>query len=290
MDGYKVMMACRNVTAGHEAMADIVRENPDACVECCALDLASFSSVRAFAKNSIGSQSVSAVVHNAGVMAPPFITTVDGHELTFQVNHLAPFYLTELLLPNMRKAHKETGEASRVVLVASGTHRWATSRGRGAAGGLASGAGVASRGEEAAQRHWTMKRWGAYAGSKLCNVLYAAELTKRYWRREGDDGGGQVWAVAVRPGTVRTNIVRHSLLMRLLFAVANPLLTSTEKAGEILANAVLNPEIVPGSYYDQTTPKPASAAARDSALQAALWEVSKNVLVSDGDLQCAVEI
>lgn len=131
----------------------------------------------------------------------------------------------------------ETGEASRVVLVASGTHRWATSRGRGAAGGLASGAGVASRGEEAAQRHWTMKRWGAYAGSKLCNVLYAAELTKRYWRREGDDGGGQVWAVAVRPGTVRTNIVRHSLLMRLLFAVANPLLTSTEKVcrGSIVA-------------------------------------------------------
>ena len=76
----------RNVTAGHEAAADIMRENPDACVECCALDLASFASVRAFARDSIGTQPVSAVVHNAGVMAPPYTITVDGHELTFQVN------------------------------------------------------------------------------------------------------------------------------------------------------------------------------------------------------------
>ena len=75
----------RNVTAGHEAAADIVRENPDACVECHPLDLASFSSVRSFARKTVGNQPVSAVIHNAGVMAPPYQTTVDGHELTFQV-------------------------------------------------------------------------------------------------------------------------------------------------------------------------------------------------------------
>lgn len=65
-----------------------MRENPDACVECCPLDLASFASVRAFARNSVGSEPVTAIVHNAGVMAPPFTPTVDGHELTFQV----PYY------------------------------------------------------------------------------------------------------------------------------------------------------------------------------------------------------
>ncbi len=48
-----------------------------------------------------------------------------------QVNHLAPFYLTELLLPNLRKAHRETGDPSRVVLVASGAHRWAKTNGKG---------------------------------------------------------------------------------------------------------------------------------------------------------------
>lgn len=52
--------------------------------------------------------------------------------IALQVNHLAPFYLTELLLPNLKKAYKDTGDLSRVVLVASGTHRWANANGKGA--------------------------------------------------------------------------------------------------------------------------------------------------------------
>lgn len=75
----------RNVTAGHEVASDILREHPEACVECHPLDLASFSSVRSFARRAVGGRPVSGVIHNAGVMAPPYTTTVDGHELTFQV-------------------------------------------------------------------------------------------------------------------------------------------------------------------------------------------------------------
>lgn len=113
-----------------------------------------------------------------------------------------------------------------MVLVSSGSHRWVSGRGQGAAGGLASGAGAASGGAEASRRGWAVGRWRAYAGSKLCNVLYATELTKRY----GGEGSGVV-GVAVRPGTVGTSIVRHSLLLRLLFSLAYPLLTSTEEVG-----------------------------------------------------------
>lgn len=85
----------RNVTAGNEAAGEILRENPDACVECHPLDLASFSSVRSFAKRTKGAP-VSAIIHNAGVMAPPYSTTVDGHELTFQVR--ANIILSSLLI------------------------------------------------------------------------------------------------------------------------------------------------------------------------------------------------
>ena len=59
-------------------------------MECHPLDLASFSSVRSFAKRVKGTP-VSAVIHNAGVMAPPYSTTADGHELTFQVRARAFF-------------------------------------------------------------------------------------------------------------------------------------------------------------------------------------------------------
>lgn len=116
-----------------------------------------------------------------------------------------------------------------MVIVSSGAHRWANAKGQGAAGGLASGAGVASQGaaaKAAAGQGWGTGKWKAYAGSKLCGVLYAAELTKRY----GGEGSGVV-GVAVRPGTVATSIARHSLLLRLLFSVTQPFLTSVEEVG-----------------------------------------------------------
>lgn len=118
-----------------------------------------------------------------------------------------------------------------MVIVSSGAHRWANVKGQGAAGGLASGAGVASQGAAAtaaAGQGWGIGKWKAYAGSKLCSVLYAAELTKRY----GGEGSGVV-GVAVRPGTVATGIARHSLLLRLLFSLTQPLLTSVEEVGGV---------------------------------------------------------
>lgn len=100
------------------------------------------------------------------------------------------------------------------------------------AGGLAIGAGAAQHqvgaGGVAARGRggwgWGVGKWKAYAGSKLCNVLYAAELTKRYG---GEESG--VVAVAVRPGTVSTGIARHSALLRLIFALAYPFMTTVEK-------------------------------------------------------------
>lgn len=54
--------------------------------------------------------------------------------------------------------------------------------------------------------------------------------------------------------------------------------------------AVVDPDIVPGGYYDKATLKLPSVPAQDKDLQAALWEVTQNVLVSSGDLQLAVEV
>lgn len=96
--------------------------------------------------------------------------------------------------------------------------------GAGAAQHVVGAGGVAARGRGG--RGWATRKWQAYAGSKLCNVLYAAELTKRYG---GEESG--VVAVAVRPGTVWTGIARHSPLLKVLFTLAYPLLTSVEKVG-----------------------------------------------------------
>lgn len=76
------------------------------------------------------------------------------------------------------------------------------------------------------RRNWALGCWQAYADTKLCNVLHAAELTRRHGDRAANDG---LFGVAVRPGTVRTGIVRHNLLLKLLFTAARRLLTSIEE-------------------------------------------------------------
>lgn len=94
--------------------------------------------------------------------------------------------------------------------------------GAGAAQHVVGAGGVTKRGRGG--RGWTTRKWQAYAGSKLCNVLYAKEMTRRYG---GEESG--VVAVAVRPGTVWTGIARHSAGLRVVFALAYPFLTSVEK-------------------------------------------------------------
>jgi NAD(P)-dependent dehydrogenase (short-subunit alcohol dehydrogenase family) len=74
------------------------------------LDLSSFASVRAFAEEAVGDRPLMAVVHNAGVMGIAPQQTVDGHDLTLQVNHLSVHLLTTLLLPNLKLAAE--GESS----------------------------------------------------------------------------------------------------------------------------------------------------------------------------------
>jgi NAD(P)-dependent dehydrogenase (short-subunit alcohol dehydrogenase family) len=111
------------------------------------------------------------LLNNAGVTCPRRRLTVDGLELTFAVNHLAPFLLTTLLLPNL--------DGGRVIGVTSAAHR----------------AGRIDFDDLQGERRYGQHK--AYNQSKLANVLFARELTARTG----------VGAVAVQPGFVRTAMV-----------------------------------------------------------------------------------
>lgn len=63
-----------------------------------------------------------------------------------------------------------------------------------------------------------------------------------------------------------------------------------EQAGEVVSNAAVDPYVAAGAYYDKDVRTPASAAGQDMELQAALWAVTMNILVSGGDLQRAVDL
>jgi NAD(P)-dependent dehydrogenase (short-subunit alcohol dehydrogenase family) len=132
------------------------------------LDLADLASVRSFAS---GFERVDLLINNAGVMAPPRRElTRDGFELQFGVNHLGHFALTGLLRPK------------RVVTVSSMAHH----RGR-------------IRFEDL-QWQRDYDPFGAYAQSKLANLLFAFELQRRYGA-----------SAAAHPGIAATEITRHVL-------------------------------------------------------------------------------
>jgi NAD(P)-dependent dehydrogenase (short-subunit alcohol dehydrogenase family) len=174
-----VILTARDLTKGERAAEEIRKQYPQSKVTVAALDLADLKSVRAFAETFLAShKNLDLLINNAGVMAIPHRRTVDGFEMQFGTNHLGHFALTGLLLPVL----KATPNA-RVVTVSSFVHT--------------------SGNIHFDDLLWekSYDRWGAYAQSKLANLLFAYELQRRF-------AASQINAISVgcHPGYAATNL------------------------------------------------------------------------------------
>jgi NAD(P)-dependent dehydrogenase (short-subunit alcohol dehydrogenase family) len=177
--GAHVILAARDRTRTSEAAARISASVPGATVEARVLDLANLASVRRFAEDVAGRYpAVDILVNNAGVSGGPRRVTVDGFEVHFQVNHLAHFALTGLLLPMLRKR-----PGARVVSVSSE---------------------VASSGRidfDDLQANHDYNFVKAYAQSKLANLLFAFEFERRSLA-----SGAGVSSFASHPGVAKSSL------------------------------------------------------------------------------------
>ncbi len=179
--GAAVTMAVRDLTKGAAAMEEVLAAVPDADVDVRPLDLADLSSIRTFAHGFVDDHPrLDVLICNAGVMACPQGTTVDGFETQFGTNHLGHFLLIQLLTPSL----VATGHA-RVVLLSSSGHRF-------------SDVDLDDPGFE----RQPYDAWQAYGRSKTANVLCAVALDERL-RDQG------VRAFAVHPGGIATELGRH---------------------------------------------------------------------------------
>lgn len=155
----KIIIACRDVQKGSKT-ALMIRQSIPYSVDISVydLDLASMESVRKFAfeinKNSID---VDILVNNAGVFCTSYTESEDHHELDFAVNHLGHFLLTYLLLPRM----KNKADA-RIITVASSLYKK-----------------VVSPDFVNINDKQSFSSMLAYARSKLANILFTSELSKR---------------------------------------------------------------------------------------------------------------
>jgi NAD(P)-dependent dehydrogenase (short-subunit alcohol dehydrogenase family) len=175
--GARVVLACRSEARGNAAVERLRAEVPHAEAELRRLDLGDLASVREFA-TGFPYERLDLLVNNAGLMALPYGTTVDGFETQFGVNHLGHFALTGLLLPVLLAAPE-----ARIVTVSSPMHAVAN-------------VDLTDLGGE---RRYS--RWLAYARSKSANLLFTHELAHRLALR-----GAYVVAAAAHPGYAATNL------------------------------------------------------------------------------------
>ena len=175
--GARVVLACRSGVRGSAAADRIVAEVPGAEVEFGRLDLGDLASVREFAA-AFPYERLDLLVNNAGVMALPYGTTVDGFETQFGVNHLGHFALTGLLLPMLL-----TTSGARVVTVSSEMHA------------------LANIDIDDLNSEHRYRRWIAYSRSKTANLLFTHELARRLAAH-----GADVVAAAAHPGYAATNL------------------------------------------------------------------------------------
>ncbi|MFC6905876.1 SDR family oxidoreductase [Halalkalicoccus tibetensis] len=224
-------------------------------------DLATQDAVRRLAEEVTATYDrLDVLVHNAGLSRQDHTITDDGIELTFAVNHLAPYLLTHELMDPLRAT-----PGARVVVTASGVHR---------------------RGELAlddVRLEDGYEPLDAYARSKLANVAFTLELADRL---DGED----IVANCFHPGFVpSTALFRDASLRTRLFtriaAVVPGIGTTPETGADRLVELATAPEYGrrSGGYVGSDGPEEPAPAATDPDRRERLWNVSADLVGIDPD-------
>ena len=203
--GATVVLLCRSVEKAEAAKREMVAElGEGAAIETAHLDLSSLASVRECAAALRARYaSCDLLLLNAGLMAVHHDLTEDGHDVQLQVNHLGHFLLAHELLPLLVAAGADGGAPARVVSHAS--HVTISAGPRFSAATADGPVGGGFRALPLGLAAWVpgASCWARYGQSKLCNVLFTAELQ----RRLAANGAGVI-ATAAHPGVAFTQLVQ----------------------------------------------------------------------------------
>ncbi|CAN7995483.1 unnamed protein product [Ixodes hexagonus] len=253
--GARVVLACRDINGGLQVATEIRQLTSIDRVVLRHLDLSSFSSIRAFVNGILKTEMhVDVLINNAGVFQCPYFTTKEGFELQMGVNHLGHFLLTNLLLERLKNS-----QPSRIVVVTSNLYK------RGS---------ISLPDMVMDENNYDKKL--AYANSKLANVLFVRELSRRL-------KGTGVRAYAVSPGMVYTNLGRHMklpwylivlLLPFALFAVRTP-----SQGCQTIVDCAVNEEYEQhsGKFYRNCQPEKLDSLAMDDEFAFKVWARSEQL-------------
>ncbi|GAA5016996.1 SDR family NAD(P)-dependent oxidoreductase [Actinopolymorpha pittospori] len=231
--GWNVLLHAPTHERRADALRRLVDDNvPSERLRVVAADFARLSEVRDMAETLAASHSkLDVLVNNAAIAGPPSRTvTVDGNELTFQINYLAAYLLTRRLT-----AQLNASGWGRVINVSSTLHR------------------TANLDWADPQRVRTYRPVAAYAQSKLALTMFSRELAH--------DESDQLVMIRVHPGIVETPLRR-------IYSPSTPGASVSE--GGIMLAHLASPqiEVTAGGYYERLTPaKPAALADKPAAVR-----------------------
>jgi NAD(P)-dependent dehydrogenase (short-subunit alcohol dehydrogenase family) len=191
------------------------------------------------------------LLNNAGTVPFRQILTPEGLDTQWAVNHLAPFLLTLSLLPLLREA-----ASARIVTVSSGSHYGASLKWDNVQ----------------LLRHYSPLR--AYKQTKLCNVLFSAELDRRL-------AGSRMRAFAADPGLVNTRIgmKSNSILASWIWDIRRRGGISPDESARGLVYLLTEPSIQDAReiYWKHGKPKPPDPLALDETTARRLWDLSEKM-------------
>lgn len=244
--GFRVVLGCRDRARGEEALRK-VKERSAGEAELLLIDLGSLESVRrAAAEMKSRHPRLKVLLNNAGLVSHQRAVTSDGCETTFQVNHLGHFLLTKLLLDSLAAA-----APSRIVNVSSAAHRGARW----------------DWDDVQLEKGWGT--WRAYCNSKLANIWFTRELSRRL--------PGGVTATAVHPGGIATNIWRNApAIARVLLDLVLP---GPAAGARPLVKLAADPSVegLTGAYFHKLKEKAPTKLAQDDAAARKLWDLSEKL-------------
>ncbi len=252
--GANVVMVARDRARGEVAQNEVKAKSGNNSVDLLVADLSSQQSIRKLVENfKQHYKQLHVLINNAGVFMLTRRETVDGLEITFAVNYLAPFLLTNLLLDVLKAS-----APARIVNVSSEAHE----------------NGYIKMDDLQAKKNYRPFR--AYGQSKLALVMFTYELARRLQ-------GTGVTANCLHPGFVATNIGQSGVV-----PVARPVAKfvlsflgiSPEEGAKtsIYLATSTDVEDVTGKYFVKSVISRSAPISYDESLQRQLWEESAKLV------------
>ncbi len=243
--GASVIMLCRDRARGEAALAEVKSASGSSAVELALADLSSQASIR----NMLGEfkhDHLDVLINNAGVYKSSRVLMPGGLEAMFATNHLGHFLLTTLLLDKLRAA-----SSARVITITapSTTHL--------------------NFDDLQGEKHFSALE--AFGASKMCNLLFAYELSRRL-------DGTSITSNAFHPGLVKSNIMAEAAAP--IRFITNLLSRSPEQAAKPLVNLALSPEFehITGKFIRRTKTIDSNDYSKNPENQRRLWEVSERLV------------